>query len=175
MGIRRTGDSAVGVLAVKGLSVAAIAVVAGCSSTPQIAAIVGGGAAGAATANPAIGFAVGVALDAAGNYAFQYFGRTWQGSEQDAMAEVAGALPAGTEAAWTIVHTLPIGNEHGQLRVIRSIDSPLAACKEIAFSVDTGTGEKSKRAWFTSDVCKQDATWKWASAEPAVARWGFLQ
>ncbi len=42
-------------------------------------------------------------------------------------------------------------------------------------SVDEGKGEDMTRAWFTSDICKQAETWKWASAEPAVARWGYLQ
>ncbi|HEY0181680.1 MAG TPA: hypothetical protein VGC09_02635 [Rhodopila sp.] len=122
-----------------------------------------------------MGFAVGVATDAGANYAFRYYSRTRQGAEQDAIAEVAGDLPLGTKAAWKIEHTIPIGDEHGQLRVIRAIDSPLTACKEVAFSVDEGSGDKIKRAWFTADICKQAEKWKWASAEPAVERWGFLQ
>ena len=76
---------------------------------------------------------------------------------------------------WRIEHIVPIGNEHGQLRVVHEIDSPLAACKEIAFSVDEGAGGALKRDWFITAICKQDATWKWAAVEPAVERWGFLQ
>jgi hypothetical protein len=149
---------------------------AGCSSTTtQFAAVVTGGVAGAASGNPIVGFAVGVAFDAGATYVIRYYGRTRQGSEQDAIAEVAGQLPVGTEAAWKIEHTIPIGDEHGHLRIVREIDSPLAACKEVAFSVDEGKGDKLKRAWFTSDICKQSERWKWASAEPAVERWGFLQ
>jgi hypothetical protein len=147
----------------------------GCNSTAQFAAVVTGGVAGAASASPAIGFAVGVAVDAGANYVIRFYGRSRQNAEQDAMAEVAGELPVGTEAAWKIEHTIPIGDEHGQLRVVRAIDSPLAACKEIAFSVDQGKGASLQRAWYTSSVCKQAARWKWASAEPAVERWGFLQ
>jgi hypothetical protein len=154
---------------------AVVAGLGGCSSTGDIAAVISGGVAGAATGNPAVGFAVGVAVDAGANYVVSYYGRRRQGAEQDAIAEVAGALPVGTKAAWKIVHTIPIGDEHGQLRVIRDIDSPLAACKEIAFSVDTNEGKKFKRSWYTSDVCKQAERWKWASAEPAVERWGYLQ
>lgn len=153
----------------------AAVVLAGCTAAPRIAAVVTGGVAGAASGNPAVGFAVGVATDATANYAFRYFARVRQGAEQDAIAEVAGELPIGTEAAWKIEHTIPIGDEQGHLRVVRKIDSPLAACKEIAFSVDEGKGEKLKRAWFVSNVCKQTEKWKWASAEPAVERWGFLQ
>lgn len=147
---------------------------AGCKAAPQIAAVVTGGVAGAATGSPAVGFAVGVAADAGANYAFRYYSRTRQGAEQDAIAQVAGELPVGTQAVWKIEHTIPIGNEHGQLRVVRAIVSPLTTCKEVAFSVDDGEGDKMTRAWFTSSVCKQEAGWKWASAEPAVERWGFL-
>ena len=148
---------------------------AGCNAAPQIAALVTGSAAGAATANPALGFAVGVATDAGANYAFRWFSRSRQGAEQDAIAEVAGDLPVGTKADWKIEHTIPIGDEHGQLRVVRAIDSPLATCKELAFSVDEGKGDKLERSWFTTSICKQADTWKWAAAEPAVERWGFLQ
>jgi hypothetical protein len=181
MGLGGTGDRAVGLVAVKALPAAppallmTLILLAGCNATVQVAAVVGGGAAGGLTANPAIGFAVGVAIDAGATYVVRYYGRSRQGAEQDAIAQVAGDLPVGTEATWKINHTIPIGDEHGQLRVVRVIDSPLAACKEIAFSVDEGNGAKLRRDWYISDVCKQADRWKWASAEPAVERWGFLQ
>ena len=69
--------------------------------------------------------------------------------------QVAGDLPVGGEAVWKIEHTIPIGNEHGRLRVVRVINSPLAICKEVAFSVEEGEGEKLKRALFTTDICRQ--------------------
>ena len=175
MGLGRTGDGAVGCVAVRLLAVGCVLLLAGCSSTSDIVAVISGGAAGAATGSPAVGFLIGVAVDAGANYVVRYYGRSRQGAEQDAIAEVAGDLPVGTAAAWKIEHTIPIGDEHGQLRVVRAIDTPLAACKEIAFSVDTGKGESQKRAWYTSDICRQEERWKWASAEPAVPRWGFLQ
>lgn len=175
MGDRRTGDGAVGSAAVRLLPLAFVTLLAGCSSASQIAGIVTGGLVGVASGSPAVGFAVGVVTDAGASYTFRYISRTRQGAEQDAIAQVAGALPVGAAAAWKIEHTIPIGDEHGQLRVVRAIDSPLAACKEIMFSVDEGKGEKLKREWFKTDVCRQAETWKWASAEPAVERWGFLQ
>jgi hypothetical protein len=152
-----------------------VAGLAGCKATPQIAAFVTGGAAGAATGSPAVGFIIGVATDAGANYAFRYISRTRQGAEQDAIAQVAGDLPVGGEAVWKIEHTIPIGNEHGRLRVVRVIDSPLTVCKEVAFAVEEGEGEKLQRSLFTTDICRQSDTWKWASAEPAVERWGALQ
>jgi hypothetical protein len=178
VGLGRTGDGAVGLVTVMGRPVCllfALVLLAGCTSTAQIASVVTGGVSGAATGSPAIGFAVAVATDAAANYVVRTIGRDRQGSEQDAIAEVAGDLPIGTEAAWKIEHFIPIDDEHGQLQVVRAIDSPLATCREIAFSVDTGKGEKLKRDWYTSEICKQAEHWKWASAEPAVERWGFLQ
>jgi hypothetical protein len=178
MGIGRTGDGPVGFVAMtmrRAMPLFAVVLLAGCKAAPQIAAVVTGGVAGAATGSPAVGFAVGVATDAGANYAFRYISRTRQGAEQDAIARVAGDLPVGGEAAWKIEHTIPIGNEHGRLRIVRVIDSPLTVCKEVAFSVEEGEGDKVQRALFTTDICKQADIWKWASAEPAVERWGFLQ
>jgi uncharacterized protein YdbL (DUF1318 family) len=145
---------------------------AGCNTTTaQVTAVVTGGVVGASTGSPAVGFLVAVATDAGANYIVRHIGRARQGAEQDAIAEVAGGLPVGTEAAWKIEHAIPIGNERGRLRVVREIDSPLAVCKELVFSVD----ESKTRSWYTADVCEQAERWKWASAEPAVERWGFLQ
>jgi hypothetical protein len=148
---------------------------AGCSSAGQISAVVVGGVAGTATANPAVGFAVGVVTDAGVNWAVRYYGRERQGAEQDAIAQIAGELPVGTSADWKIEHDIPIGNEHGRLEVTRTVDNPLAPCKEVAFSVDEGDEKTPKRSWYLTDVCRSDTEWKWAAAEPAVPRWGFLQ
>jgi len=147
----------------------------GCKAAPDIAAVISGAAAGGATGNPAIGFAVGVAVDAAGSAAVRYVGRSRQQAEQDAIAEAAGELRLGGAAPWRVEHDIPIGNEHGELRVVRQIGSPLAACKEIVFSVDDGAGPDATRSWYTASICRQADRWKWASAEPAVERWGFLQ
>jgi len=178
MGIRGAGDGALGLVAVIVRLASLLLVVgmmAGCKSAPQIAAVIAGGVTGTATGNPAVGFAVGVVTDAGANYAFRSIARTRQGAEQDAIARIGGELPVGGEATWQIEHTIPIGDEHGQLRVVRLIESPLATCKRITFSVDEGNGEKLTRGWFATDICKQAEIWKWASAEPAVERWGYLQ
>jgi uncharacterized membrane protein len=157
------------------LALASVVLLAGCNTVPEITGLVSGGVAGAATGSPAVGFLVGVAADAATGAAFTYITRTWRGVEQDAIARTAADVPEGGQVPWKVEHSVPIGDEHGQLRVVRAIDSPLAQCKEIAFSVDEGSGDKLKRAWFITTLCKQDQTWKWAAAEPAVERWGFLQ
>ena len=175
MGVGGAGHGPMGLPAVKIAILAGLLLISGCKAAPDIAAVVSGGVAGGATGSPAVGFLVGVAVDAGATYVFRYYSKTRQGAEQDAIAQVAGELPVGTEAAWKIEHTIPIDDENGQLRVVRVIDSPLATCREIVFSVDESKGDKLKRRWFTSDICKQAAAWKWASAEPAVPRWGSLQ
>jgi hypothetical protein len=148
---------------------------AGCNAAPQVAGLVTGGAVGVATSSPALGFAAGIAVDAAANAGMRYYGRSRQNAEQNAIAAAAGDMAVGGRASWHIDHTIPIGDEHGELEVTRIIENPLAACKEIAFSVDTGKGGKLRRGWYTATICHQAARWKWASAEPAVPRWGYLQ
>ncbi len=63
------------------------------------------------------------------------------------------------------------------MQIVRAIDNPLAECREIAFSVEDPPDPPS---WFDASICKQtfaqgEQRWKWATAEPAVERWGFLQ
>ncbi len=144
----------------------------GCNAIPEITGLVSGGIAGGASANPAAGFGVGVATAAVADYGLKYVTKRWHRSEQDAIAAVAGSLPEGSHAPWKIRHDLPFGNEHGRLQVVRVIENPLAACKEVLFSVQDGDDPE---AWYLTDVCRQEERWKWASAEPAVARWGLLQ
>jgi hypothetical protein len=144
----------------------------GCSSVPLIAGVISGGAAGGATANPVVGFAVGVTVDAASDAAVKWYGRSTQNAEQTAIARVAGTLDVGVRAPWHISHTLPFGDEQGDLQVVRRIDSPLGTCREIVFSVVDG---KAPPHWYDANICQDSAGWRWASAEPAVARWGYLQ
>jgi hypothetical protein len=178
VGITGAGNRPVGFVAVNSVraaSLLAVLLLAGCKATPEIAGVVAGGVAGAASANPAVGFAVGVATDAAATAGLNYIGRSRQGAEQDAIAHVAGELEIGAQADWKIEHTIPIGNEHGRLRITRTIDSPLATCKEVVFSVENGTQPSARRDWYITDICKTAGDWKWAAAEPAVQRWGVLQ
>jgi len=178
MGLGRTGDGAVGIAAVIRAAVPLLltgCLLAGCKAAPQIAGVITGGTIGVASGSPALGFAAGIATDAATNAGLRYVVRVRQGAEQDAIAQAAGGLPQGARADWKIEHTIPIGDEHGGLEVVRVIETALATCKEIVFSVDTGKGKDLRQAWFVTDICKQAGGWKWASAEPAVERWGYLQ
>jgi hypothetical protein len=178
MGPGRAGDAALGLAAVRyaaAVALAGLVLLGGCTSVSEISATVAGGVTGAATGSPAVGFLVGVATDVAANYVVRYYGRLTAGAEQDAIAQLAGEVPVGDAASWRINHTIPIGDQHGELRVVDVIDSRLATCRDVVFSVDTGKGARLKQAWYTTTICRDTKGWKWAMAEPAVPRWGYLQ
>ena len=153
------------------LALAAMLLLSGCKSVPTVAGAASGAATGAVTGNPGVAIAVGVAVQAVLDEVVKRWGRIRQGAEQDAIAATAGALPVGGSAPWHIEHTVPIDNEHGDLTVLRDIDTPLVDCREILFTV---RAEKQAHPFITR-LCRQDDHWKWADAEPAVPRWGFLQ
>jgi len=144
--------------------------VGGCDDVATIAAVAGGSASGAATGNPAIGFAVGVGISAGANFLADYVTRVRTGAEQDVIADAAADLPAGAAAPWAIRHTIPIGNEQGQVHVVDVVTTPIATCKDVIISVADEGAAQNYMAW----VCRNPQGWKWATAEPAVARWGTL-
>jgi hypothetical protein len=145
----------------------------GCSSFANIVGLATGAVAGGTSANPAVGYVVAVGTAAAADATFKWISRRRHGAEQDAIAAVAGDLPEGQTAPWEIRHDLPFGNEHGEVRVVRAIATPLATCKEIVFSVLDDPPEPP--AFYAVTLCRQSERWKWALAEPAVERWGYLQ
>jgi hypothetical protein len=153
---------------------AVLLLLGGCRSTADLTGLVTGAAAGGATSSPAVGFVVGVAVRAAVLRSLNVVVRTRQTAEQDAIATAAGDLPEGGSAAWAVRHDIPIGDADGEVRVVRAIDTQLATCKEIAFSVAEDP-PPAPRAWFGTTICRQPDGWKWALAEPAVTRWGYLQ
>lgn len=108
----------------------------GCKFMGDLVAAGAGGAAAGATANPAIGIAVGVGVNAGIDAGFAYVGRKWQQAEQDAIAADVAAMQPGERRPWAVEHIVPIGNEHGEVAVVRAIDTPLTLCKELVFSVE---------------------------------------
>jgi hypothetical protein len=145
----------------------------GCSTLADIAGLATGAVAGGASANPAVGYAVAVGTAAAADATFKWISRHRQGAEQDAIADAAGSLSEGQSAPWRIRHTIPIGNEHGDVQVVREVVTPLTTCKEIVFSVIDDPPEPD--AHYVTTLCHDANRWKWALAEPAVDRWGYLQ
>jgi hypothetical protein len=160
-----------------GLGLCSIVAIAlgGCRFTGDLFSAAAGGAAGSASANPVVGFAVAVGVHSAIDATVSYALRKRQQAEQDAIAAVVGPLGVGEMRPWAIRHDIPIGNEHGDVEVTRLIATPLALCKEIVFSVVEGTEPTAQRAWYATNACQEGEKWKWAAAEPTTARRGFLQ
>lgn len=151
------------------LFLAGTAILGGCSLGPAAAGVAAGGATAAVTANPVVGYAVGLGVRAGADEALKYYVRVRQNAEQDAIAEAAGQTPLGQSRRWEIRHTVPIGNARGSLLVVAEIPNPLAQCREVMFVTD-GVGTP-----FITQVCRDSDRWHWAAAEPAVNRWGTLQ
>jgi hypothetical protein len=153
----------------------------GCSSlltatTADVAGIAGAGIAGAVTKSAAGAAAIGLGVASAANAGLQYVERDVHSAEQDRIAEAAGALVPGGVGHWDVKHDIPVEeNEHGDLVVTRVIGSADFSCREIVFSIDTDDKQGPHRAFYTATVCRDGKQWKWASAEPATARWGSLQ
>ncbi len=146
------------------------------STTADVAGIAGAGIAGAVTKDATVAAGIGLGVAAAANAGLQYAERVVHGREQDQIAQVAGPLPVGQVGHWSVTHDVPIeDDEHGDLIVTRLIGAEDFDCKEIVFSVDTVEKKVPQRAFYTAIVCRDGKTWKWASAEPATARWGSLQ
>jgi len=157
---------------------ASCVLVSGCSSIGAAAGAVAGVSTGAVTSNPAIGFGVGIAVQAATDEAVNRLMKRLHSDQQIAIATTAGDLPIGETKPWSVKHTLPVENGHGDVRVLREFSSALATCREFAFSVADGDKPDAHGDWFLAQACKgndESGGWKWASAEPAVERWGNLQ
>ncbi|SOE69906.1 hypothetical protein SAMN05446635_3653 [Burkholderia sp. OK233] len=157
------------------LCVGASLLTSGCSSVGAASGAAAGVASGLVTSNPAVGIGVGIAVQAATDEAVGRYMRTMHTDQQNLIAALAGAMPVGETRPWAVKHTLPIENGHGQVRVTRAFSSALALCKDFVFSVQDGDGPNAHEDWYTASACRQDKGWKWASAEPAVERWGALQ
>ncbi len=142
----------------------------GCAVVSDVAGVAAAAGAGSATGNPAVGIAVGIGVRAGVDELRKYVVRRRQAGEQDAIAAVAGAAPLNEPRLWEIRHSIPIGNQRGELAVVREFATPLATCREVVFSVVDDT-----RELFTTTLCRQADRWAWSAAEPAVERWGFLQ
>jgi len=146
------------------------------ATTSDVAGIAGAGVAGAVTKSPAAAAGIGLGIAAGANAGLQYVERDVHRAEQDRIAEAAGPLALGVVGHWSVSHTIPIeDDEHGDLVVTRLIGADDFNCKEIVFSVDTMEKKVPRRAFYTATVCQDGTAWKWASAEPATARWGALQ
>jgi surface antigen len=160
---------------------ALVLLLSGCGTAVENSAGPVGGAAvgiglGGITANPLIGYAAGVGTQAAITALQKYLSRKLHQGEQDRIAATVARLAPGQSAPWAIHYDIPVDTEHGDVSVTRVITSALTTCKEVAFTVIAGKQPDAPRGIYITTACEQpDGTWRWAAAEPAVARWGFLQ
>jgi hypothetical protein len=146
------------------------------ASTSDVAGIAGAGIANGVSKSPAAATGIGLGVAAGANAGLQYLERDVHRAEQDQIAQAAGPLTPGVVGHWSVTHTIPIEeDEHGDLVVTRLVGADDFNCKEIVFSVDTMEKQTLNRAFYTATVCQDGANWRWASAEPATARWGSLQ
>jgi hypothetical protein len=144
---------------------------ADCASVARLTGLAAGGTAGVVTGNPALGYAIGVGVSIGVDELAAWIARSRVSGEQDAIAEAAGRAPLNAPQPWAIRHMIPIGDASGHLLVTREIETPIATCREVIFLVE----DETRKQPFTTTLCRGAAGWRWAEAEPAVDRWGFLQ
>src|ERR1700685_1572549 len=107
MGNRRARGAALGRTAMRSLLLLCTMLLGGCSLGPAAAGVAAGGATAAITANPVVGYAVGLGVRAGADEVLKYYVRVRQNAEQDAIADVAGESPLGESRRWEIRHTIP--------------------------------------------------------------------
>ena len=141
------------------------------------AGVVGASIAGAVTKSAAVTSGIGLGVNAAASAGVKALEKHVHRTEQESIASAAGPLDVGATAPWSSGHySVSVeNNEHGELTVSRLIRGGDLDCKEVIFSVDTLVKDKPARAFYTTTICRDGTTWKWASAEPATERWGSLQ
>lgn len=140
------------------------------------AGIGGTAIAGSVTRNAAVASGIGLGVLAAGQAGVKALEREYHGDQQDAIAGVAGALKVGEVGRWESRHRVPLeADEAGRVTVSRAIGTTDLDCREIVFSVDRVKARENVSAFYVATICKDATTWRWASAEPATARWGALQ
>lgn len=153
----------------------------GCSSlmsegTTAAAGVGGAALAAKVTDNAAVATGIGLGVQAGARAALQHSQRVVHTETQDHIAQIAGALTDNTVGTWQIKHRIPLEpDEHGRVVVTRAINGPLVNCKEILFTVDGVEDGAAKVDFFVASICNDGKQWKWATAEPATARWGSLQ
>ena len=102
--------------------------------------------------------------------------RMRQRKEQNQIAETAGRMAVGETTSWKVAYINPFfANHHGELQILRNIDTPIAQCKEVLFILDSEKTPRGAGIPYTADICHDTRGWKWATAEPTVRRWNYLQ
>ncbi|MDM0105246.1 hypothetical protein QTH97_09910 [Variovorax sp. J22R24] len=153
-----------------------MAALTACGAAGGLTGAVAGLASGAATSNPAVGVAIGIGVQAGVDESVKAAMRYLSREEQDRIAAMVGQMAVGERLPWEVRHPVPYGNKQGEVTVVREFTTPLAACKEAAFSVEDIDAEPTTPSpvRFVTTACHGANGWKWATAEPSVFRWGTL-
>lgn len=156
-----------------GTALGCAVVLSACSSVAGITGAAAGIASGSVSASPAVGVAVGIGVQAGIDASIKFVLRRWSQEEQARIADLVGGMAVGQRGPWEIRHAVPYVDGQGEVQVVRAFATPLADCKEAVFSVDDAASKAAGAAppRFVTTVCRGDQGWKWAAAEPAVARW----
>lgn len=142
----------------------------------ELAGIAGAAIADAVTSNAGVAAGIGLGMQAGARAGVQYAQRRVQDAAQDRIAQAAGPLAVGDIAPWRIERKPPLADaQAGRVTVSRVLALASLECKEIVFSVEQDREEAPRDAFYVAMVCREGGSWKWASAEPATARWGGLQ
>jgi hypothetical protein len=145
-------------------------------STADLAGVGGAALAHSLTNNPTVTTAIGLGVGSVAMSGLKAEERAVHAVEQDRIATAAGGLAVDTVGSWSVSHSVPIEDDQkGEVVVSREIGESGLHCREIVFSVDTVQNGQPDRAFYTATICLNGSQWKWASAEPATARWGSLQ
>ena len=153
----------------------------GCSSLFSEGSATTAGVAGAAiaagvTKNAAAAAGIGLGVLAAAQAGVKTVERNYHGDQQDHIADIAGELAVGQVAPWQSNHLIQLEpDEGGRVTVSRVISATDLTCKEIVFSIDTVKDASTLSSFYIATICKDSLKWRWATAEPATARWGSLQ
>ena len=153
----------------------------GCSSlfsegSATTAGVAGTAIAAGVTKNAAAAAGIGLGVLAAAQVGVKAVERNYHGSQQDHIADIAGELDVGKVAPWQSNHLIQLEpDEAGRVTVSRVISVTDLTCKEIVFSVDEVKDALTLSSFYIATICKDSVKWRWATAEPATARWGSLQ
>lgn len=153
----------------------------GCSSLFSEGAATGAAVGGAAiaskvTSNATVASGIGLGVLAAAQAGVDYVEKRYHNRQQDRIAAAAGPLDVGATASWESRHAIELEPDaKGKVTVNRIISAGELNCKEIVFSIETMEDKAPQSNFFVATICRDATQWKWASAEPATARWGSLQ
>lgn len=146
-------------------------VACGCSSLADIAGTASAVTAGAATGNPAVAIGVGGVVRGSIDATEKAYARVNARHTHELITAVAAPLSPGESGNWHEAFRFS-DDVSGRVEVTRLIESKLAVCKELAFTID---GDPQEVVPYRGAICRTTGDWRWAMAEPSTERWSVLR